>query len=56
MSAMTYLEGAVLEVLLDVGREIIILLHVLLHGDLALKLCDELLICCDHVSCTLKQH
>lgn len=50
MSAITYLEGAVLEVLLDVGGEVVILLHVLLHGDLALKLCDKLFICCNYVS------
>jgi hypothetical protein len=38
----TYLKGAVLEVLPDVDREVVVLLHVLLRGDLALQLCDQL--------------
>lgn len=42
---MTYLEGAILKVLLNVGGQVIILLHALLHGDFALKLCDKLFIC-----------
>jgi hypothetical protein len=42
----TYLEGAVLKVFLDVGGQVVVLLHVLLHGDLALNLCDKLFIRC----------
>jgi hypothetical protein len=38
-----YLKGAVLEVLPDVDREVVVLLHVLLRGDLALQLCDQLI-------------
>jgi hypothetical protein len=41
-----YLEGTVLQVLLDVGGEVLVFLHVLLHGDLALELRDELLVDC----------
>jgi hypothetical protein len=41
-----YLEGTVLQILLDVCGEVFIFLHVLLHGDLALELCDELLVDC----------
>jgi hypothetical protein len=37
-----YLKRAVLEVLPDVDREVVVLLHVLLRGDLALQLCDQL--------------
>lgn len=37
------LERAVLEVFLDVGRQVVVLLHVLLHGDLALQLRDQLI-------------
>jgi hypothetical protein len=39
-----YLKGAVLEVLLDIRREVLVLLHALLHRDLALDLCDQLFI------------
>jgi hypothetical protein len=39
-----YLKRAVLKVLLDVRREVFVLLHALLHGDLALKLCDKFLV------------
>jgi hypothetical protein len=46
----SYLEGAVLEVLLDVRGQIVVFLHVLLHGDLALELCDKLIADCDTVS------
>lgn len=39
-----YLKRAVFEVLSDVGREILVLLGVLLHGDLALQLGHELFV------------
>ena len=42
--ASIYLKGAVLKVLLDVVREVLVLLHALFHGDLALKLREEFLI------------
>jgi hypothetical protein len=42
--AWTYLERAVLKVLLDVGRQVIALLQVGLHGHLALELGDQLLV------------
>lgn len=46
---MSYLEGAALEVFLDVGGKILILLHVLLHADLTLELRNELLLDCDRI-------
>jgi hypothetical protein len=39
-----YLKRAVFKVLLDVRREVLVLLHALFHGDLALKLCDQLFV------------
>jgi hypothetical protein len=41
-----YLKRTILEVLLDISREILVLLHVLLHGDFALQLCDKLIADC----------
>lgn len=46
-SGVMYLVGAVLEVFLDVGREILIVLLFLLHGDFVLQLYDKLLLDCD---------
>ena len=40
----TYLEGAVLKVFLDVGRQVLTLLQIGLHGHLALELGDKLLV------------
>lgn len=45
-----YLEGAVVKVLPDVGGQILVLLHVLLHGDFVLELSHKLFIDCDVVN------
>jgi hypothetical protein len=42
-----YLEGAVLKVLLDICREVLVFLHILFHGNFILKLCDKLLVYCN---------